>query len=142
MKQNEDVLTESLHAAGHRATPKRLALLRVLREAGSPLPAAEIAARLSLAADQATVYRTLDALTESGLVRKVAFNDRHAYYESAIGESHHHHIVCRDCGKVEDVESCTADDLMRMALQGSKSFSSIQAHALEFFSTCDSCAKK
>lgn len=139
---DSQVLADSLRAAGHRATPKRLALLRVLREAGKPLQATEIATRLPLAADQATIYRTLEALTESGLIRKVSLNDRHAHYESMIGVKHHHHIVCEDCGKIEDVDACVADDLARRALRNAKSFSSIRSHSLDFFSICDECANQ
>jgi Fur family ferric uptake transcriptional regulator len=47
----------------------------------------------------ATIYRTLELLTQAGLVRKLLFNDQ-ACYEANLGRPHHEHLVCQGCARV------------------------------------------
>lgn len=63
----------------------------------------------------ASVYRTLDGLSERGLVQRVDLGDGVSRFERADphGE-HHHHLVCGDCGKVEPFE----DPLLESAIAG------------------------
>lgn len=86
---------EELRRAGSRATPGRLAILKVIERASEPLTAGEMWSRLH-SLDQVTLYRALDALTSAGLLRK-GMRGRTAHYSYAR-KPHHHHLVCADCG--------------------------------------------
>ena len=52
---------------------------------------------------QQAVYDVLSALTEAGLVRRIHPPGSAARYESRVGDNHHH-VVCRSCGAIEDVD--------------------------------------
>jgi len=49
---------------------------------------------------RATVYRTLDHLVRSGLVRRVYLDQKRAFFEHVHGRKHHEHMICLSCGKV------------------------------------------
>jgi Fur family ferric uptake transcriptional regulator len=51
-------------------------------------------------ASRATIYRTLELLVNSGIVRKVDLGHGHSHYEHVLGHAHHEHMVCLKCGKV------------------------------------------
>jgi Fe2+ or Zn2+ uptake regulation protein len=93
-------------------------------------------------ANQTTVYRALEALAETGAVLRVDLGHAHAHYEVARKKDHHHHIICKSCGKIEDIEVCGPRELESTVLKKSKKFSIIKSHALEFFGVCNICVKK
>lgn len=136
-----EMLTELLRGAGYRATPGKIALLALLETARHPLTIAEIADQLTDKKDETTLYRSLDAFVQSGIIRRVNFNDRSARYEWNVGAQHHHHIVCEECGKIEDVHTCVTD-LEKSVLRSSKLFGQIRSHSVEFFGVCVACQKK
>jgi Fe2+ or Zn2+ uptake regulation protein len=98
----------SLRAAGLRVTSARLAILTVIAAADHP-GADEIArgvrARIGHVSTQA-VYEALHALAGAGLVRRIEPAGSPARYEGRVGDNHHH-LVCRDCGAIADVD-CVA----------------------------------
>ncbi|HET6371742.1 MAG TPA: transcriptional repressor [Candidatus Polarisedimenticolia bacterium] len=49
---------------------------------------------------RATIYRALDHLVQSGLVRRVYLDQKRAFYEHVYGRKHHEHMICLSCGKV------------------------------------------
>jgi len=100
-----DELRAIVRGAGLRATPSRVATLRVLRAAAMPLSHGEVAEKLSdLAADQATIYRNLIDFVEAGLATRSDVGD-HTWRFEAVGGKHaaeaHPHFVCTSCGTVE-----------------------------------------
>ena len=131
-----------LRESGYRATPGRLSLLQVLAKAEHPMAIHEIVAQLGTQMNQATVYRALEALADVGIVRRVDLQHAHAHYELSAGERHHHHLICRGCGLVEDVESCDVSVIAHTVLKGSKKFAAIHDHSLEFFGLCKKCSAK
>lgn len=99
---------DELRRAGLRVTAARVALLEVVR-AGDHLGVEAIAERvrdrvghISLQA----VYDALNALTAAGLVRKIEPAGSPARYEGRVGDNHHH-VACRSCGAVADVDCAT-----------------------------------
>lgn len=90
-----------LHSRGLAFTSERQAILEQILAGGRHFQADELYLRLlgnkTLPVSRATVYRTLNLLVDSGLVRKVAFVDRHSHYEHLFG---HHHLTCRNCGRI------------------------------------------
>lgn len=102
MQQTHDCVDE-LHAAGSRATPGRLGVLKLLERERKPLTAMAIQKKLS-SLNQVTIYRILDTLTEARLVRK-GMGGRVAHFEYA-GKPHHHHMICVDCGFTQVCPNC------------------------------------
>lgn len=133
-------LGDTLKNAKHKATPRRIAILNVLKKNSTPLTVSQILEKLPITSNQTTIYRALEALTSTEVVKKIDFGDTGARYELNVGTNHHHHIVCKQCGKVEDIENCSSDELEKLVLKKSKSFTSIQNHALEFFGVCNKCS--
>ena len=95
----------SLHAKGHRNSGARRAVVELLGRQNCCLSAQEIFDRLRGARRPvgiASVYRTLDTLADLRLVKRIDAGDGVARYEPSRPDGdHHHHLVCRDCGKVE-----------------------------------------
>ena len=94
-----------LRAAGMRVTSTRLAILEVVR-AGQHLAADEVARAVRERVGHVTlqaVYEALGAFTEAGLLRRIDIGTGPARYEARVGDNHHH-LVCRRCRAVEDVD--------------------------------------
>lgn len=132
---------EMLHSRGFKTTPGRIALLRVLKQFKEPLSILRITKELGNKLNPATVYRALEALVDSGMVRKVDLQHSHAHYELVEGNEHHHHLICQICGEVEDVGGCNPKTLEKSILRFSRNFKEIRSHSLEFFGHCRSCVK-
>jgi len=96
---------ESLERSGYRRGGARAAVVELLGRQNCCLSAQEIFDRLRKARRPvgiASVYRALEALAELRLVKRVEAGDGIARFEPApVDGDHHHHLVCRDCGKVE-----------------------------------------
>ena len=93
----------------------------------------ETDARVSLS----TVYRTLDFLQGKGDVTVRSDPAGEAAYMLCEPERHHHHAICRLCGRVEDVD-CAAMDSFTDALRTLHGFQ-LDGHAMEFFGKCSAC---
>ena len=126
-----------LKTVGIRATPKRVALLHVLGKACEPLSAEILRSRVR-GMDLVTIYRNLQEFVKTGIVQEVRFKDGIVRYE--IAHTHHHHLVCTDCGFVEEIELCDMALLEKRVLRHSRRFKVISEHALEFFGLCKKCA--
>ncbi len=128
-----------LHSSGFKVTPKRLKLLELLQIESKPLTVLEIQKKLRNVPDTVTLYRALEAFVSKGIIRRVDLGHSHAHYEFATG-SHHHHLVCTNCARVEDVAVCLGPSVEKKVLAQSAHFKNINQHALEFFGLCRACA--
>jgi len=111
-------LETSLREAELRLTPQRFAVLEYLTRAGGHPTADQIVAEINRRyprASRATVYNTLGALREAGLVREVR-DGAVMRYESNVEP--HHHFVCRACGRLEDVPGGAFKVPARFELEG------------------------
>jgi Fe2+ or Zn2+ uptake regulation protein len=103
-------IAEELRGAGLRVTAARVALLDAVRN-GDHLDVEAIAAgvreRVGHVSLQA-VYEALHALTEARLVRRIEPAGSPARYEGRVMDNHHH-VVCRSCGVVADVDCATGE---------------------------------
>lgn len=136
-----NTLRNTLREAGFRATPGKIAILEVLFRADQPLTIAEISKKIKADLDQTTLYRTIQSFVEAKIAQALNFNDRSVRYESLIGASHHHHVICKKCNHVEDVDICGVN-FEKLVLVKSESFKAIESHAVELFGTCNNCLKK
>ena len=88
---------------------------------------------------RATVYRTLDLLVDSGMVRKVDLGHGHSHYEHVLGHTHHEHMICLKCGKViEFSDKAMEGDLSKLC---KKSGFEHTSHCFEIFGHCGKCRK-
>ena len=129
-----------LQRAGLSATRQRRALMSALRASAHPQSVESLVKVLGTKMNPTTVYRALDQLIEVRLARRVDLGKNYALFESM--EHHHHHLVCRSCGRVEDVSACLPPSVSKKILLAIPHFVSIEDHALEFFGICKTCAKK
>ncbi len=129
-----------LRGAGLKATRQRLDLLEVLSKEKRPLSVVELKQKLPTI-DQVTIYRSLEAMCAQYLVRKVDMRGTAVHYELLATRKHHHHVLCSICGMIEDVDACLPKDLAQRVLRGTKNFSEINSHTLEFTGRCKRCAQ-
>ena len=121
-------------------TRPREAIATVLRREPRFLSAAQIYARLKRSGagvSLSTVYRTLDRLRAKGEVTERADADGEATFMLCEPAHHHHHAICGECGRVEDVD-CTAVEQFAESLRAAHGFE-LDGHALEFFGRCGAC---
>lgn len=106
MDDSPEELRATLREVGLRATAQRIAVLSVLRDTPEHLSVDRVTegvrARLGTVSTQA-VYDVLDALTSTGLARRIEPAGSPALFESRVADNHHH-VVCRRCGAVEDID--------------------------------------
>lgn len=121
-------------------TRPREEIAAVLRLERRFLSAAEIHARLERARAPvalSTVYRTLERLREKGEVSERVDASGEVSYMLCEPAKHHHHAICRKCGKVEDVD-CDAVEQFAKTMRRLHGFT-IDDHAMEFVGRCKRC---
>ncbi|MFI0417274.1 transcriptional repressor [Spongiactinospora gelatinilytica] len=85
-----------------------------------------------------TVYRALQALADNGDVDVLRTDDGEAVYRACASGTHHHHLVCRRCGRTVEVAG-PAVERWAETVGREHGFSDI-THTVEVFGTCSSCA--
>lgn len=85
-----------------------------------------------------TVYRTLEHLRDKGEATVRIDDLGESAYMRCEPETHHHHAICRNCGRVEDVD-CAAVEQFAESLRTLHGFA-LEGHKMEFFGRCKSCA--
>jgi Fur family transcriptional regulator, ferric uptake regulator len=138
-----EAVTRRLEAEGQRYTPNRRDLVEVLAAARRPLSIDDLLSG-SRRVPQSSAYRNLAILEQAGVVRRVITEGEYARFElhEALTE-HHHHLVCSNCGRVEDVaipatvERSIDRTLDRLAREAG--FASV-GHRLDAIGRCRSCA--
>ena len=129
----------SLAAAGYKRGGARRVVLELLGAQPCALTAAEIEQALGRRVSRASVYRILDELERLGCVQRIATGQAMACYERVRDiESHHHHLVCEDCGEVtpfsdERLEQAIARASNRVPL-------SVSEHEIVLRGRCRQCA--
>jgi Fur family transcriptional regulator, stress-responsive regulator len=83
------------------------------------------------------VYDSLSTLTTAGLVRKIQPSGSVARYESRVGDNHHH-VVCRSCGVIADVD-CAVGDAPCLTASDDNGFSIDEAEVI-YWGLCPDCA--
>lgn len=122
------------------ATRPREEIANVLRREKKFLSAADIHRKLTRAHARmalSTVYRTLEHLQSKGEVTERVDAAGEASYMYCAPQRHHHHAICRKCGRVEDVD-CDAVDTFARSLRKRHGFT-LDDHAMEFLGRCKEC---
>ncbi len=132
-------LERELRSAGLRVTRPRLAVLDAVHahphlDTEALIGAAR--ARLAAVSHQA-VYDVLRVLTDSGLVRRIQPRGSVARYEARVGDNHHH-LVCRGCGAIVDVD-CAVGAAPCLTPSDDDGFTVDEAEVV-FWGRCPTCA--
>ena len=137
--QNPGHAESLLRAAALRITAPRKAVLSAVYEnphADTETLLAATRARLASVSHQA-VYDVLRVLTTAGLVRRIQPSGSVARYESRVGDNHHH-VVCRSCGTIADVD-CAVGETPCLTAEDDHGFVIDEAEVV-YWGTCPACS--
>jgi Fur family transcriptional regulator, stress-responsive regulator len=132
-------IAEELRGAGLRVTAARVALLETVRDGdhlGVDAIASGVRDRIGHVSLQA-VYEALNALTAAGLVRRIEPTGSPARFEGRVGDNHHH-VVCRSCGVVADVD-CAVGEAPCLTASNDRGFSIDEAEVI-YWGLCPDCS--
>ena len=132
-------MLDALDRAGVRLTGPRRKLTALIERREGHFTAADLlkdAGRRRMGIGRATVFRLLELLSEQGLVERIDLPDgTHAYIPCE--PTHHHHLVCLNCGATTDVDDRGIEAVTREAAR--RSGFKIEQHRLELFGRCPDC---
>ena len=140
MHQHRDIVSK-LSEQGYRLTPQRLMILQAIENSIDHISAEEIYAQVAAKypiVNISTVYRTLELLKRLGLVTETDLGGGRVRYHSAE-KGHHHHLVCRECGAIIDLDESVLSHL-RGTLRQEYKFNADLRH-LAIFGQCVNCSK-
>ena len=141
MKQTKQRIREQFKTKGLKLTPQRCAIYEMLT-ARTDHPTAENIYRTVKRAfpmiSQNTVYYTLSALKEAGLISEVNLGHEHARFDANMDR--HHHLVCVSCQEINDVYD---EALNRLSVAAAKERQyTILGHRVEVYGYCKRCREK
>lgn len=130
--------TDELRAHGLRVTGPRLAVLAALHD-HPHLDADEVLRRVRATLPTVSVqavYDVLHALTDAGMLRRIEPAGHPARYERRVGDNHHH-VVCRGCGAVDDVD-CVVGHAPCLVPASTSGFD-VETAEVTFWGLCPAC---
>lgn len=135
--QEKGYLRKQLKKRGYKLTKQREAILDVLEELDKSLMTAQEifkrVVKINPGTNFSTVYRNLDILAQEGIIRRVTFGQEASYYELIFDGKHHHHLICKGCGKIQCTDYCPIKDMPE-----EDGFRATE-HRLEIFGFCREC---
>jgi Fur family ferric uptake transcriptional regulator len=135
-----DLACTRLKSAGLRITQPRVAIIEALIRRERPVSIEQLHNDLANdACDLVTVYRCLAVFEELGLVRRCFFHNGTSLFEINLEAAHHHHLVCKACGKVERIDVSFAENTEQMLRD--RGYEQV-TNLVEFFGVCPDCQKK
>lgn len=142
MRPSEESLAAALSRRGFKITSQRRAVLHAIAASNDHITPAAVHERARRAHPRiglVTVYRTLEVLSDLGLVCCIEGSGKSRSYTLAP-EGHHHHLVCSECGAVADFSDCNLGDLERRLAR--ETGFTIEGHRLQFFGICRDCRNR
>lgn len=88
----------------------------------------------------ATVYRTLDVLVQSGLVRAHDFGEGFKRYEPMPAQTHHEHLICLRCGRVVEFQNERLERMLHFVADDTGF--QLQRHRVELYGLCRDCRQR
>lgn len=129
------LIIERLELRGHRMTTSRRRVIDAVLAQPAHFTVDDVLHK-TRRVGRATVFRTMKLLLDLNIVCRILLDDGTLHYRVSTGR-HHHHLVCTDCGRVEDFSQCDVESLVR-DLQKATQYE-VQAHWLEVYGRCQSC---
>jgi len=140
---SSDTLIKALKKEGLRYTHQRQDIWDELSASDEHRDAEEIYLALynsGLKVSRATVYRTIDVLVKNNLVRKLDLGDGRARYENKMDTAHHDHLICVQCGKIEEFMDNVIENRQEVIVENF-GYRLIR-HIHQLFVICDECGSK
>lgn len=134
---------KDLRSKGVKITSARKGIVEILFKSQHPLSVEELLIKLKSSRtvpDKATIYRQVAFLRDVKVLEELDFGDGKKRYEYDF-KKHHHHLVCLNCGKIEDFTPLLDLEKEEKSISKNKGFK-VSYHSLEFFGTCKKCLKK
>jgi len=135
-------LTEYIRAAGGHVTAPRMRVAEVFFSIAGHPGIEELATEVHKrhkGIGNATVYRTMRLLCDSGLAVMREFGDGFARYEARNPEAHHDHIICTHCGKIIEFGEDAIEELQENVTRRHGFL--MKSHRLEIYGLCGECLK-
>jgi Fe2+ or Zn2+ uptake regulation protein len=122
-----------------RVTSPRLAMLKVLAAAKHPLSAEQVhEAAGDDNLDLVTIYRSLGAMDDAGIVQRHPLERGRSLYALVSPGHHHHHVICRRCGRIDRLPGCDTSRLEAAAR--TKGYAEL-THIMEIYGICPACTQ-
>jgi Fur family zinc uptake transcriptional regulator/Fur family ferric uptake transcriptional regulator len=136
-------IEKKLKDEGYKLTNQRKAILEVLfSHKNHFLSAEEIHLKTQekyAKTNFSTIYRNLELLEKLDLIHKINLDNNTAHYELIHKKCHHHHIICKGCGKTEPIDFCPLEEILSKLNHKDFSFTD---HKFELYGYCSNCQKK
>lgn len=129
-----------LRNAGYKLTNARLRVLESIQTLGGHCTSADVldvVAQLDESIGRASVFRTLDLLTQLGIIRPTYVDTSMTPQYVMMPDGHHHHVICTNCNQVIEFEDCGLSELT--AKLETQFNLEITGHLLEFYAICEHC---
>jgi Fur family ferric uptake transcriptional regulator len=136
------LIPDRIASGGRRLTRQRVIVAEALASARRALSAQELYERIKPAhptLGRATVYRALEAQVQDGMASRFE-RDGHVSAYVACNATHHHHLVCTRCQRVEDLDETVVAPLLTSV--GRRHDFQVDHAALDFYGLCGSCRKR
>jgi Fur family peroxide stress response transcriptional regulator len=137
-----DEMITTLKEQGHRLTPQRMAVLKILSANEGHLSVEQIYENVKMdfpMTSLATVYKTVTLLKEMGEVLELGFSHGGNRYDG-IRPYPHPHLICTECNNIVDPQVATLSELRQEVAQSTGY--QIVSHRLDFFGICPHCQEK
>jgi len=131
-----------LREDGHRLTPQRMAVIKMLIGNTEHLTAEQIHERVKVdfpMTSLATVYKTVSVLKEMHEVQEISVDGEGKHFDGATGHPHPH-LICTSCRRIEDIDFADIGPLPSEIAE--QTGYRIEGHRLDFFGVCPACQEE
>lgn len=138
-KKRAETIVQKLKDSGHKITPQRLAIIKILAKSEGHPSVDDIHAQITSdfpTMSLATVYRNIVLLKSFGEVLELGFPDGSNRYDG-YNPTPHPHVICIKCHKIVDPDLDSLDDMTKEV--ASETDFTILNHRLDFFGICSDC---
>jgi Fur family ferric uptake transcriptional regulator len=125
---------------GYKLTAARQTVLEVLCECHEHLTSAEIWEQVQQRnpkIGRASIFRTLDLLTELSIIRPTYYESQTPHYIMLAGDGHHAHFICNQCEQVIELGECQIDPMLEAFAR--EHHLALTGHVLEVYGVCEHC---
>ncbi|MBK8901976.1 MAG: transcriptional repressor [Anaerolineaceae bacterium] len=132
-------IQSALKQKGYRLTSSRQKIVQALLGCGGHITAdglLEVVHETDATVGRMTVYRTLELLSELGLIRPVYQGTGAAHYILLDG-GHHHHLICSGCDEVIEFDECGLQEVGKLLAERFNFV--VEGHLVEFYGRCPNC---
>lgn len=137
----ETKIRDDLKSVSLSVTQVRIRLLAMLRNSSTPISAERLKHLLDAAGisiGRASLFRNLDSFVKVGLAERINSNARSSQYTAChITTEHHHHLICKKCNRIIEVDGClTVETIQEIEVQSNVV---VTGHSIIFYGLCHRC---